>query len=70
MPNKNSQIHIQVETNLKSKLEKKAKEKNISLSEHCRRNLGEDPQLDKIEMKINTIFDDNKKILEMLSKKK
>lgn len=46
---KNSQIHILLETGLKEKLEKEAKENNISISEICRRKLRENSQLNRIE---------------------
>lgn len=36
---KNSQIHLFLETKIKKKLEKEAKEKDISVSELCRKKL-------------------------------
>ncbi len=55
---KNSQLHIWIETELKTKLEKEAIENNISLCEFCRQKLIENSSLVRIEM-----------ILEKISKK-
>ena len=46
---KNSQIHILIETEIKQKLEKEAKEKGMDLSKLCRNKLGGNEQLDRIE---------------------
>ena len=53
---KNSHLHIFLETSLHEKLKKEAKEKCISVSELARKKLREnDPQLDRIEKKIDKI---------------
>ena len=52
---KNSQIHLILETSLKSKLLKEAFDSNISLSELCRRKLGSNPQLTRIELIVERI---------------
>ncbi len=52
---KNSQLHLLIETDVLKKMKKKAKENNISLSEWCRKKLGENSQLDRIEAKLDKI---------------
>ncbi len=53
---KNSQLHLMIETDVLEEMKKKAKEENISLSEWCRKKLREDPQLDRIESKLDKII--------------
>ncbi len=56
---KNAQIHLWLETELKERLEKEAKEYNLSLCEFCRQKLIENPPLIRIENileKIQTIL--------------
>lgn len=55
MTGKNSQIHLVLETNFKAKLEKEAEDSKITLSELCRRKLGSNPQLTRIELILERI---------------
>lgn len=52
---KNSHIHILIETNAVDKLKEEAKLKDVSLSELCRQKLKDNPQLDRIEKKIDEL---------------
>lgn len=52
---KNSHLHIMIETKFLNKLKGKIQDLNISLTEHCRRKLMGDCQLDRIEKKINEL---------------
>lgn len=45
----NSQIHIVVESEIKSKLRSEAKSKGLSLGEYCRLKLLDNEQLNRIE---------------------
>ena len=53
---KNSCPHIMINTEEKNKLMQKAKDKEVHLSEWCRRKLKEDDQLNRIEMKIDKLL--------------
>jgi molybdopterin-guanine dinucleotide biosynthesis protein A len=53
---KNSHLHILIETSLMNKVEKKAKEKRISIAEFVRNKLREQEQLDRIEGKIDKLI--------------
>ncbi len=53
---KNSQLHLMIETDVLEKMKVKAKEENISLSEWCRKKLGGNSQLDRIEIKLDKII--------------
>ena len=55
MAGKNSQIHLILETKLKEALEKEALDNGISLSELCRRKIGNSSQLTRIELKLERI---------------
>lgn len=56
---KNYRLTVWIESELKEKLEKKAKEQKISLSEWCRRQLLENSKLEKIEEKIELLLVQN-----------
>ena len=53
---KNSKIHLWLETELKESVEKRAKEKEISIAEFCRRKLKENDKLDTILSQINKLI--------------
>ncbi len=53
---KNSHLHILIETSLLNKLKVEAQEKNISLGQLCRSKLGKQPQLDRIEGKLDRVL--------------
>lgn len=53
---KNSHLHILIETNLLNKLKEEAQEKKISLGQLVRTRLRKQPQLDKIEGKLDNII--------------
>lgn len=55
MSGMNSQIHLFLETDLKSALEREALKEGISFSELCREKLRSKPQLDKIEFILEEI---------------
>jgi len=52
---KNSHLHMLIETSLMNKVEKRAKDKGISVAEFVRNRLREQEQLDRIEGKIDKI---------------
>ena len=54
--NKNSKIHLWIETELFEALKKQALEQGISLSDICRQKLKYNSQLDRIEMMIGKIY--------------
>jgi len=53
---KNSHLHIMIETSLMLKVEKQAKEKGVSVAEFVRQKLNGNDQLDRIEEKVDKIF--------------
>jgi hypothetical protein len=53
---KNSHLHILIETNLLNKLKEEAQEKKISLGQLCRSKLRRQPQLDRIEGKLDKLI--------------
>lgn len=53
---KNSHLHILIETNLLNKLREEAKEKKISLGQLSRDKLRKQPQLDRIEGKLDKVL--------------
>ena len=53
---KNSHLHMMIETSLMNKVEKQAKEKELSVAEFVRQKLRENNQLDRIEGKIDKIL--------------
>jgi len=55
MTGKNSQIHLMLETKLKWALEKEAENQGITLSELCRRKLGSNSLLKRIETLLEKI---------------
>jgi len=57
--NKNSQIHLFIETEVLQSLKKQADSLEIPLSKLCRKKLGECTQLDRIEMLLENL---NKKL--------
>ncbi len=57
---KNSQIHLFLETELKNKLERQAREDGLTISEFCRQKLKESPKLDKIEMMLKELLEKDK----------
>jgi len=52
---KNSHLHILIETNLLSRLKIEAQDKGVSLGQLCRAKLKKQPQLDRIEVKLDKI---------------
>ena len=52
---KNSHLHILIETNLLNRLKEEAQEKKTSLGQLCRSKLRKQPQLDRIEGKLNKL---------------
>lgn len=52
---KNSHLHMMLETSLMNKIEKEAKDQNVSIAELVRRKLRGDSQLDRIEDKIDNL---------------
>jgi len=50
---KNSHLHILIETKIIDEMKRQAEAGGISLSEWCRRKLGGDSQLDRIEGKLD-----------------
>jgi len=50
---KNSHLHILIETNLLNKLKVEAEERETSLGQLCRSKLRKQPQLNRIEEKID-----------------
>lgn len=64
--NKNSQIHLYLETELLERIKRIAEENKVTVSEICRRKLREIPQLNKIE---STILALDKKVDNLLSSK-
>jgi len=57
---KNSHLHMMIETSLMNKVEKKAKDKGMSVAEFVRNRLREQEQLDRIEMKLDKISSNKK----------
>lgn len=57
---KNSRLHLLIETPLKNKLIEEAQEKKISLGELCRNKLRRQPQLDRIERKLDRVLEKGK----------
>lgn len=53
---KNSHLHILIETNLLTKLKEEAQEKKTSLGQLCRSKLRRQPQLDRIEVKLDKVI--------------
>ncbi len=53
---KNSHLHILIETNLLNKLKDEAHEKKMSLGQLCRTKLRKQPQLDRIEGKLDGVL--------------
>lgn len=53
---KNSHLHMMIETSLMNKIEKQAKEMNISVAEFVRQKLRENNQLNRIEDKLDKIL--------------
>ena len=53
---KNSQLHVVIETHKLNRLKKEAKEQDVSLAELCRRKLKPQPQLDRIENKLDRLL--------------
>lgn len=53
---KNAQLHLLVETRLVTQLKKEAEEKNTGFSEYCRKKLWKNPQLDRIERKLDKLI--------------
>ena len=53
---KNSHLHILIETNLLNRLRNEAQEKKISLGQLCRTRLRKQPQLDRMERKLEKIL--------------
>lgn len=62
MAKKNSQLHILIETSLLNKLKGEAEEKGVSLGHLTRSKLRRQPQLDRIEGKIDKMVGNNKKV--------
>jgi hypothetical protein len=56
---KNSHLHMMIETSLINKIEKQAKEKNMSVAEFVRQKLRENNQLDRIENKLDRLINKN-----------
>lgn len=54
---KNSHLHILIETNLLNKLKEEAKEKKVSLGQLSRDRLRKQPQLDRIEGKLDGVLE-------------
>lgn len=54
---KNSQIHLFIETELLDKIKKQAQERELSISELCRRKVRESLQLEKIEFLLREIHE-------------
>lgn len=52
---KNSHLHLMIETDVINKMKEKAESQNISLSEWCRQKLIGNPQLDRIEGKLDEL---------------
>lgn len=53
---KNAQLHLMIETRELNKLREEAEEKKVSLAELSRTKLRKQPQLDKIEEKLDLIL--------------
>jgi len=53
---KNSHLHVLIETSLLSRLKIEAQDKGVSLGQLCRTKLRKQPQLDRIEEKIDKIL--------------
>ena len=53
---KNSHLHILIETNLLNKLKEESQEKRMSLGQFCRFKLRKQPQLDRIEGKLDRLI--------------
>ncbi|MCK4650030.1 hypothetical protein KAT36_02250 [Candidatus Pacearchaeota archaeon] len=58
---KNAQLHLLVETRFVAKLKKEAEECNTGFSEYCRKKLWRNPQLDRIERKLDKLIGKRKK---------
>lgn len=56
MTKKNAQLHLVIETKQLNKLRVEAEDKKISLAELCRVKLRRQPQLDKIERKLDKVL--------------
>lgn len=55
MGKKNAQLHILLETSLLNRLRKEAEEKGVSLGHLVRSKLRKQPQLDRIEGKVDRL---------------
>ena len=55
MGKKNSQLHLVLETGLWESLKREASDIGVSVSELCRKKLGADSQLTRIEMKLEKL---------------
>jgi len=55
MAKKNSHLHILIETSLLNKLKVEAEERKTSLGQLCRNKLRKQPQLDRIEGKLDRL---------------
>ena len=53
---KNAQLHLMIETRELNKLRIEAEEKKVSLAELCRVKLRRNPQLDRIEGKLEKVL--------------
>lgn len=58
---KNSQFHLMMETRHINKLKDDARDKGVSLAELCRQRLRKQPQLDRIEGKLDRLLGGNQK---------
>ena len=58
---KNAQLHLLVETRLVTQLKRETEEKNTGFSEYCRKKLWRNPQLDRIERKLDKLIGKKKK---------
>lgn len=56
MAKKNAQLHLMIETRELNKLREEAEEKKVSLAELCRVKLRRQPQLDRIERKLERLL--------------
>ena len=53
---KNAQLHLMIETRELNKLRDEAEERKVSLAELCRVKLRKQPQLDRIEGKLDKLL--------------
>jgi hypothetical protein len=53
---KNAQLHLLVETRLVTQLKREAEEENTGFSEYCRKKLWRNPQLNRIERKLDKLI--------------